>query len=59
LLLRFQQIRQLGDVGCNPPRLVAREQVRRRAPAGLGLEIDVRQRLPVLASLLGWQGFGK
>jgi hypothetical protein len=36
-----QQIGQLGDVGSDTPRLVAREQVR-RAPAGLILEIDMR-----------------
>ena len=41
-----QQRRQLGDVGSDPPRLVARQQLCRRSPAGLLLEIDVRQRLP-------------
>ena len=40
-----QQSRQPDDVGCNPPRLVARHQCRRRAPTGLILEIDVGERL--------------
>ena len=41
-----QQLRQLGDVGGDAPGLVAGEQVRRRAPSGLILEIDVGERLP-------------
>jgi hypothetical protein len=40
-----QQLRKLCDVGCNPPRLVARYQSRRRSPAGLLLEIDIGERL--------------
>jgi hypothetical protein len=40
-----QQLRKLCDVGCNPPRLVARYQSRRRSPAGLLLEIDICERL--------------
>ena len=35
------------DVGGDPPRLVAREEMRRRATAGLILEVDVSERLPV------------
>jgi hypothetical protein len=31
------QLRQLGDVGCDPPRLIAGEQVRRRASARLAV----------------------
>ena len=33
-----QQLRQLGEVGGDPPRLVAGEEVRRRAPPRLLLE---------------------
>jgi hypothetical protein len=40
-------VRQLGDVGGDPPGLVAGEQVCRRAPPRLVLEIDVSERLPV------------
>jgi hypothetical protein len=36
-----QQLRQLGDVGRDPSRLALCEQLGRRAPAGLTLEIDV------------------
>jgi hypothetical protein len=46
-LFAAQQPRQLGDVGGDPPRFVTRHQVRRRAPAGFVLEIDVGQRVPV------------
>ena len=42
-----QQLRQLGDVGGHAPGLVAGEEVRRRAPTGLLLAIDVGERLPV------------
>ena len=42
-----QRLRQLGDVGCDPPGLVASEEVRRRAASRLLLEIDVGERLPV------------
>jgi hypothetical protein len=42
-----QQLRQLGDVGRNPPRLVAGEQLARGAPTGLILTIDEGQRLLV------------
>jgi hypothetical protein len=44
---RFKQLRQLGDVEGAPARLVAGQAVRRHAPAGLVLEIDVGQRLAV------------
>src|SRR6185437_5817922 len=40
-----QQLRQLGDVDGDTPRLFAGHQVRRRAPAGLVLEIDVGERV--------------
>jgi hypothetical protein len=40
-----QKVRQLGDIGGDAPGLVAGEQVRRRATAGLLLEIDVGERL--------------
>ena len=42
-----QQLGQLGAVGGDAPRLVAGEQVRRRATSRLLLEIDVGQRLTV------------
>jgi hypothetical protein len=40
-----EQLRQLGDVRRDPPRLIAGQQLRRRSPAGLILEIDVGERL--------------
>ena len=40
-----QQLRQLGDVGGDAPGLVAGEQLGRRAPSRLILEIDIGQRL--------------
>jgi hypothetical protein len=43
-----QQLRQLGDVGGDALRFVACQQVRRRSATGLILEVDVRQRLPVV-----------
>ncbi len=46
LLSRPQQLRQLGEVRRDPPRLVAREQLSRRSSARLVLEIDVGERLP-------------
>jgi hypothetical protein len=42
-----QQLRRHGDVGGDAPGLIAGKQVRRRAPSGLILEIDVGERLPV------------
>jgi hypothetical protein len=42
-----QQLWQLGEVRRHPPGLVAGEEVRRRATAGLVLEVDVGERLPV------------
>ena len=42
-----EQLRQLGDVGGDAPRLVAGEQLGRRAPSRLLLEINVGERLPV------------
>jgi hypothetical protein len=44
----LQQLRQLGDVYGDAPRLVAGEQVCRRTPSRLLLEIDVGERLPVV-----------
>jgi hypothetical protein len=38
---RVQQLRQLGDVGGDAPGLVAGEQLGRRPPAGLVLNINV------------------
>jgi hypothetical protein len=37
--------RQLCDIGSDPPRLALGEQLRRRAPTGLVLEIDAGERL--------------
>ena len=42
-----QQLLQLGDVGGDAPGLVAGEQLGRRTPSRLLLEVDVRERLPV------------
>ena len=42
-----QQLRQLGDVGGDAPGLVAGEQLGRRTPPRLILEVHVGQRLPV------------
>ena len=42
-----EQRRQLGDVGSDLPRIVARKQLCCRSPAGVILEIDVGQRLSV------------
>ena len=41
-----QQLRQLGDIRRDPPRLISGEQFRRRATARFILEIDVSQFLP-------------
>src|SRR5215467_6805053 len=41
-----QKLRQFSNVGGNPPCLVPLQQFRRRAPAGLILEIDIRELLP-------------
>jgi hypothetical protein len=43
----LQQLRQLGDVGGDAPRLVAGEQLGRRPSSRLILEMDVSERLPV------------
>jgi hypothetical protein len=43
-----QQLRQLGDVGGDAPGLVAGEQLGRRTPSRLILEMDVGQRLPAV-----------
>jgi hypothetical protein len=42
-----QQLRQLGDVGGDAPRLVTGKQLARGAATGLILAIDEGQRLPV------------
>jgi len=42
-----QQIWQLGDIRRDAPGLVTREQLGRRAPAGLVLKIDVSEHLLV------------
>jgi hypothetical protein len=43
-----EQLRQLGDIGGDAPRFVAGQQLRGRSTAWLVLEVDVRQRLPVV-----------
>jgi hypothetical protein len=48
--LTAHQLRQLGDVGSDAPRLVLREQLGRRAPAGLILEIDIGKRLAAVVA---------
>ena len=50
ILRPLQQLWQLGDIGRYPPRLIACEQVRRRPPSGLGLEIHVSQRLTIVVA---------
>jgi hypothetical protein len=39
-------IPEFSNIHRDPPRLVLREQLRRRSPARLILEIDIRQPLP-------------
>src|SRR6516164_2631394 len=41
-----EYLRQLGDIFCNPARLVFGKQLRRRSSAGFAFIIDVAQRLP-------------
>jgi hypothetical protein len=50
ILRPLQQLWQLGDIGRYLPRLIACEQVRRRPPSGLGLEIHVSQRLTIVVA---------
>jgi hypothetical protein len=45
-----QQVRQLGDVHCDAPRVVSGQQVRRRASARLILEVEITERLFVLVA---------
>jgi hypothetical protein len=47
---RAQQVWQLGNVQRDAPRLVAGEQMRRRAPSRLVLGIDIGERLPVVVA---------
>ena len=47
---RAHQLRQLGDVGGDPPGLLAGEQLGRCPPSRLILEIDVGERLPVVVA---------
>jgi len=46
-LASAHQLRQLGDIHRNPPRLIARHEVRRQAPPGFVLEMDVGERVVV------------
>ncbi len=41
------RVKAAGEVRRHPPRLVPGEQLRRRAPAGFILEIEIAERLPV------------
>lgn len=43
-------VRQLGEVGRDLPCLILREQIGGYAPAGLILEVDIRELLPVLVA---------
>jgi hypothetical protein len=45
-----QQLRQLGDVGRDAPRIVAGEELGRRSPSRLVLEIDVGECLPIVVA---------
>jgi hypothetical protein len=47
-LLSAKQLGQGGNAGSNAPCFIARQPVRSRAPAGFILEVDIRERLPVL-----------
>ena len=48
------QLPQLGEVRRQPPRLVAGEQLGRRAPTGLLLEVEIAERLPgIVADVTG------
>jgi hypothetical protein len=50
MLLLPQQLRQLGEVNREPPRLVLGEQIGGFAPADLLLEIEIAEPLPVLVA---------
>ena len=43
-----EQLREFGDVGGDPPGLVVGQQVSRRAPAQLLLEVEVGERVPAV-----------
>jgi hypothetical protein len=43
-----QQLRQLGDIRRDPPRLIFRELIGRRSPARLVLQVDVSELLAVV-----------
>jgi hypothetical protein len=43
-----QQLRQLGDVGGDPPGFIAGHKIGRRSPARLLLVLDIRERVAVL-----------
>jgi hypothetical protein len=45
----FPRLRQLGDIRRNPLRLVLREQLRRRSPAGLILESSLAHEINLLS----------
>jgi hypothetical protein len=45
-----EKLRQLGDVRCNPSRLIFAEQLCRRAPPRLFLEIDIDKLLAVVVA---------
>jgi hypothetical protein len=45
-----QKVGQLGDVGCDPSRLILAQQLRRRSSPRLILEIDIRERLLVVVA---------
>jgi hypothetical protein len=49
-LLSTQQLRQPGNAGSDPPRLIACEQTGSCAPAGIILAIDKRQRPPAVVA---------
>jgi hypothetical protein len=52
----MEQLRQLGDIRCDPPRLVAREQLGRRSPgphhAACGRETSSRARASAIVCLM-------
>jgi hypothetical protein len=44
----LQQVRQFSNIHRNPPRLIPRQQFRRRSSPRLILEIDIGERLTVM-----------
>ena len=50
ILLSPHQLRQLGDIDRDLAGFISGEQIGSGSPSGLRLEIDIRQRLPVVVA---------